>query len=285
MKPSNSPTLANYLSSSTKFLSSFRVPSARLDSLILLEHVLKKDRAYILSHPEEILSPKQIIEYSELLEARSKRKPVAYLTNKKEFYGREFYVDESVLIPRPESEVIIELLKIIFKNQQKTNAPDKPIVVDIGTGSGILAITSKLELPNTRVLATDIDKKCIEIARKNSRTLCADIQFFTGDTLLPLSAFKNKLSVILANLPYVGHRDRVSPETKFEPKKALFANDKGLEIYKRLLAQTPEYLEKNGYLIIEANPSQHQKLIELSKKTSLRLTKQEDMILLFQKLD
>ena len=135
------------------------VVSFQLDSLILLEHVTRLNKAYILAHQDDELSTKQILELNKLLSRRCKREPIAYITGKKEFFGREFYVNKNTLIPRPESESFIDLLKKYKVTHQN--------IIDVGCGSGILGITTKLELPSNNIILSDVSKKALNIAKIN----------------------------------------------------------------------------------------------------------------------
>ncbi|MCA9339251.1 peptide chain release factor N(5)-glutamine methyltransferase, partial [Candidatus Saccharibacteria bacterium] len=185
----------------------------------------------------------------------------------KEFYGRNFTVNKNVLIPRPESEAIIDILKELSKPPQH--------ILDVGTGSGALAITAALELPGSSVEACDIDRQALSVAKQNAMKLNTNITFFKSD--LSLSS-KKKYNYIMANLPYVDETWQTSPETKFEPSIALFAKDNGLELIKKLIVQSQEKLQKNGFLLLEADPRQHQEIIDFAKDYGFSLFKKQDYI-------
>ena len=255
------------------------VPSARLDAELLLAHFLEKPREYLFAHPETILRKGPILtQLNAWLERRVKREPMAYILGGKEFYGRTFRVTPDVLVPRPESETMIELLKELVDSEQLTADSS---VADIGTGSGCLAITSKLELSQLEIIAIDNSQKALEIAKENAQTHHAEIKYLKGNLLEPLLTVNCQLSAILANLPYVDEGWDVSPETRFEPREALFSAEKGLELIKRLITQTTAKLQKNGFLLLEADPRQHKEIIAFAKNYQLRLHKTEDFIQVF----
>lgn len=204
---------------------------------------------------------------------------MAYILGKKEFYGRTFRVTPDVLVPRPESEIMIDTLKELVESGQLTADSS---VVDIGTGSGCLAITSKLELPRLEVIAIDNSQKALEIAKKNAQIHHAEIKYLKGDLLEPLLAVNCQLSALLANLPYVDKNWDVSPETGFEPRESLFSAEKGLELIKQLIAQVPAKLEKGGFLLLEADPRQHDEITAYAKENQLKLIATNDFILKYQ---
>lgn len=241
--------------------------SPRLDSILLLSLALNKQREYILAHPEDRLKKKDLQILSELISRRETNEPMAYIRGKKEFYGREFIVNNSVLIPRPESETIIDILK--------TEYPKNPgLVLDIGTGSGSLAITASLEL-KVNVEASDIDSKALEVAKINVKKHRAQVNLITSDLLTNLSS---KYMYFLANLPYLPSDMILKKDLDYEPTKALFAKDAGLELIFKLLATINNYSEDQSILLIEALGSQHQTIIKEAKKYGWQLLKKEGLI-------
>ncbi|MCA9338881.1 HemK family protein methyltransferase, partial [Candidatus Saccharibacteria bacterium] len=190
----------------------------------------------------------------------------------KEFYGRNFTVNNTVLIPRPESEIIIEILKEIVLDTQT--------IIDVGTGSGALAITAKLELPQANVFASDISEEALSIAKQNAQKLNANVIFLKSDLLKETN---DAYSVIVANLPYVDRNWDYSFETKFEPSLALFAKDNGLDLIKKLIAQTQKKLPSGGFLLLEADPRQHQVVLDFAKEHGLSLFKKQDFIVVLKK--
>src|SRR5680860_760663 len=167
------PAFNQWLTDASVRLSEVLVPSANLDAEIILAHAIQKDRTYLHAHPEQIISATQLDTANAMLSQRLNRVPIAYIIGYKEFYGRQFITTPAVLIPRPESETIIDLLKEILPPTTYHLPPTK--LVDIGTGSGNLGITAKLEFPNIDVTLTDISTDALKIAAENGAKLSADI--------------------------------------------------------------------------------------------------------------
>lgn len=248
-------TINEWISSVSASFKSAGITSARLDAEILLAHTLKKTRTYLHAHGDEPI-PERAHEIADARAAlRIDRTPIAYIIGHKEFYGRPFKVTLSTLIPRPESEDIITITKNIA-----TTKPTKRIV-DVGTGSGCLGISAKLELPDAEVTLTDISRHALMVAKSNAAHLKADVTLIHGDLLsdCPFNA-----DIIIANLPYVGKDWDRSPETNHEPSIALFAEHGGLALIESLLPQATSHLTQQGDLLIEAAPKQHQAIINVA---------------------
>lgn len=264
-------TIADWLFDTMQKLGGAGVDSPRRDALVLLEDTLGKDRAWVLAHPEFILQGLTLQRVDKLIERRVNREPLAYIREKAWFYGRFFTVSPTVLIPRPESEDFIEILKEL---QPKT-------VIDIGTGSGALAITVKLELPETKVIATDIDAEALEIARKNAHAHNVTIEFLQGSLLEPLQGVTLQDYTIIANLPYVPDSLITSPEIKAEPKLALFSGTDGMDHYKKFWVQAKELPSKPTNIVVESLQSQHQTNNKLAKNAGYKLANTTRLIQTF----
>lgn len=238
-------TPASWLQSATEQLQQASIPSARLDAEVILAHTLSVNRTWLHAHRDETINTTQA---DHLLAERLKRTPIAYLTGQKEFYGRTFSVTADTLIPRPETETLIDIAKQYGLSGK---------IVDVGTGSGCIGITLALETSSTVTLC-DISDEALQVAQKNAQQLGVSDLTFTKSDLL--SAFAEKPSVtfdvIVANLPYVDHSWERSPETDHEPPLALFAEDRGLALIKKLIDQTPSLLHPDGHLLLEADPEQ-----------------------------
>ena len=235
-----------------------------LDLELLIAHVLKKDRVFVLAHHEHKISLRQEKGIQKLIKNRLEGMPLAYLLGYKEFYSLDFIVDENVLVPRPESELLVQL--VVESIQRKGESEGKRIITDVGTGSGNLIISiathmknSKLPITNYELLASDISEKALRVAKRNARKhgVEKNITFCKGNLLSPvvkiLSSITDPLSAIyiVANLPYVDTAKRKDLITKkesaslrYEPKVSLWSGQKGLAHYKRLLQQTKNLQKK-----------------------------------------
>jgi release factor glutamine methyltransferase len=264
-------TIAEWLFETMKRLGETGVDSPRRDALVLLEDTIAKDRAWVLAHPEYELEPHEIAAVQKLVQQRLDRVPLAYIRGKAWFFGRFFAVHEHVLIPRPESESFIELLHDL--------KPTK--VIDIGTGSGALAITTKLELPETEVIATDLSTEALAVATKNAQAHVTDITFLLGSLLEPVTDVQLAESTIITNLPYVPNRTEKSPELATEPPEALFSGDDGLDHYREFWKQVNQRSSKPTYILTESLESQHPTLIKLAKSADYKYLRTDILVQVF----
>lgn len=250
------------------------IDSARLDSLILLEHVSGKNRAHILASPDSLLTKEQIAALNDLLNRRANHEPMSYIIGYQEFYGRKFTVNNRVLVPRPESEIIIEMAA---KLQPKK-------VIDIGTGSGALAITAALELPNANVLAVDIDSDCLTATTENVQVLAPGrVQTKESNLLQAISDQELAGATLLCNLPYVPDDLQINRAARHEPQLALFGGPDGLDLYRELFMQLAERPPKArpSHILCESLPSQHADLNKLASDHGWQLKAEQDFIQCF----
>lgn len=274
-------TIAQWLRIAAQQLHDAHIPSARLDAELLLAHTVRKPRTWLHSHNDEVLDSRQLEIARARLDLRLDRVPVAYIIGHKEFYGRSFKVTTATLIPRPESETLIELLKEALPNNERL-ITERPLrLVDVGTGSGSLGITAKLEHPELDVTLTDISRHALNVAEDNAEALKADVDLIKSDLL---TSYPFIADIIIANLPYVNPEWERSPETEHEPASALFAADNGLALIFDLIVQSKEKLALGGKLILEADPEQHAAIKKEAAKYGLVLVTQRDYGLLFDKL-
>lgn len=243
--------------------------SALLDAQVLLGHVLDVDRATLYTYPERVLTSEQEQQFFQLIERRERGEPVAYLTGHKEFYGLDFFVDRRVLIPRPETELLVEVaLNIIRK---RLNAGRIPIVADIGTGSGAIPIALAVEEPRLPYLyASDISTEALAVARLNCQRHHVEqrVRLLHGDLLAPLP---EPVDILIANLPYVGTDEMnilALDIMAYEPHMALFSGPNGLDLLYRLLKETKQsaMLASEAVLLLEIGYQQRKKLLELSNE-------------------
>lgn len=271
-------TIQEFLKHAVSSLSQAGIATARLDALILLEDELGRSRAQLLAHSEDEIPPKTEVELNTKIAQRAKHTPLAYIRGKVEFYGREFAVNEHVLVPRPETETIIDELKAAL---QKTVPHTRPTIVDVGTGSGAIAVTTKLEFSQAKVIATDIDAEAIKIARKNAKKHGADITLLSGDLLQPLTA-KHQSMVILANLPYVPERYGINPAAEHEPKHAIFSGKDGLNLYRKFWEQIAALPRQPLLVLTESLPTQHDDMLDIARHAGFELRGSQDFIQVFQ---
>lgn len=254
------------------------VDAPRRDILIILEKTINKDQPWIITHPGCEINRNDLEKLNTLVGRRVNREPLAYILGYKEFYGRDFIVTPDVLIPRPESESFIDLLKEL---KPKT-------VIDIGTGSGCLAITSKLELLNTKVIATDIDENSLKIAKANAKKHKVEIEFIKSNLLNslpsivhPPSSNVHHLTSIIANLPYVPDNLITSPEIEKEPSSALFSGKDGLDHYRDFWQQIAQLETRPQYILTESLQKQHQKISDLALVSGYKLQKTDLLVQLY----
>jgi len=231
--------------------------TARRDAELLLLHVTGLTRAELLTYPERELTAGQESGYREAIARRARHEPVQYITGVQEFYGRPFAVTPAVLIPRPETEHLVEAVLAL--------RPAPRRILDIGTGSGILAITLALEVPNASLTATDIASDALAVAQQNALALGAADRIRLHESDLFASLRKSdRFDCIVSNPPYVATTEVLEPQVRdYEPAAALFAGEDGLAIYRRLIPAAFEHLEPGGCLLLEMGHGQRDALREL----------------------
>lgn len=264
-------TIGQYLSSATKQLSDAGIATARLDTLVLMEDRLQKDRSFLLAHPELKILNTDTIVLTKQLAKRVAHVPLAYIRGKSEFYGRDFLITPAVLQPRPESETMIELLLGL-------NLPAVVRIADVGAGSGALGITAQLELPKATVELLEIDDKALKIAQMNVVNHTLAIRVIKSD-LLKQSA--QNYDVLLCNLPYVPDDFHINTSALHEPKIALFGGQDGLDIYRSLFTDIQNLQYKPLYILTEALPPQHEALQVIATSHGYRLSQNADFIQVF----
>lgn len=252
--------LRDALAQAVKRLEQNDVGSPRMNAEVLLMFVLNCDRAYLYAHPERELTPDERQRYDEALGTRSQGVPSQYITGHQEFWGLDFIVNPAVLIPRPETEHVIETVVPL------ACVGDRQRIVDVGTGSGCIAIALAHELPQAEITAVDLSTEALEVARLNAARLQVEsrICFLQSDLLS--SVTDEQFDFVVSNPPYVGEceADRVQREVrKFEPHMAVFGGEQGLDIIQRLVSQAWPVLHDGGWLIMEIGFTQSRAVLEM----------------------
>ncbi len=221
-----------------------RIPAG--EARLFLREILGVSAARIAAYPEDTLTPEQAGRFADLLARRESGEPVAYLLGVREFYGRDFKVGPAVLIPRPETELIVALVR------ERVPAGAAPAILDLGTGSGALAVTLALELPAAQVTAVDFSSAALAVARANAAALGARVRFVESDWFAALDAGE-RFGVIVSNPPYVAAGDPhlAEGDVRFEPASALASGPAGLDDIVRIVAAAPAFLEPGGWLLLE----------------------------------
>jgi len=283
-------TINQSLNWAIKELKKAKINSAVLDAEVLFGFSIKKPKEFLFAHPDYKLKTHELKNIKKYIARRKKHEPIAYIIGTKEFYGLNFLVDKNTLIPRPETEMMVEnAIKIATTEIQKSRNTEKKArinLIDVGTGSGCIPISILKQSPvKITTTAIDYSAKALKIARKNSAKHKVKIKFLKGDLLLPIKKLPTGEIVITANLPYISESQykKLSPEIKkYEPKSALIAGKDGLDYYRELLANlslfflTPPNLpfkkmggERHGNditILLEIDPSQSTKIKETINK-------------------
>ncbi|MFC3886404.1 peptide chain release factor N(5)-glutamine methyltransferase [Bacillus songklensis] len=223
---------------------------------LLLRHHLKMSRAMLFSSMQEQLDEKLKEQFIKDVQAHAAGTPVQYIIGSEEFYGRTFQVNEEVLIPRPETE---ELVEGVIKRAREQYGEKKFDLIDVGTGSGAIAVTLALELPEANVTAIDIAEPSLEVARKNARLLGANVSFLQGDLLQPFIKQAKKVNVVVSNPPYIPDKEVeiLSPIVReHEPIRALAGGEDGLDFYRRFMEELPLVIKEKGLIAFEVGAGQ-----------------------------
>ncbi len=253
------------------------IKSARLDSEILLASALKKDKEWLITHDGDELSAKQQLVFNKFVKRRLNREPVCYITNKLDFYGIDFYVDNRVLSPRVETELIVE--------EAIKNAPKNSKLIDLGTGSGAIAIAIAKHRPDLEITATEISEEAMEVAKLNAKSILGKdnkIKFIMADVW---DGVDGAFETIVTNLPYVSedYKPNMKPEVLKEPAVALFGGKgDGLDLYRKFYSDIKKHINPDSKIYHESDPWQHEGLKALAKAEGLKPILEEYLILGFQ---
>lgn len=257
-------TIKEALRQASKTLASGSREDAPLEAELLLMHLLGIDRAKLYARLEDELSPGDAQAFAQLLERRLSHEPIAYILGHREFFGHDFYVAPGVLIPRPESELLVEKTLDMVKSEFPYR---DPVIAEIGTGSGAIAISLALHLPNAKIYASDISPRALNIARVNCEKHGVQdrVHLLEGDLLDPLP---EPVDIILANLPYIGDEElsELSAEIRiFEPMEALAGGRQGMDKVRQLLSKARGRLRPRGSILLEIGAGQGRAVSSLAE--------------------
>lgn len=262
-------TIGKILNWTTEYFQKNGIESPRLDAEVLLSYVLKKERIYLYVHFDEPLNADELAAYRECVKKRVRRMPVAYITGVREFMGLEFKVNEATLIPRPDTEVLVEAAIERLQKMGSESGQDLRIA-DLGTGSGAICLSMLNYMKELTAVTVDISAGAIAVAKENAESIgvAERINFLQGDFLEPLKG-QGRFHAILSNPPYIPKLDieGLQPEVRaFEPMTALDGGTDGLDFYRRLLAGAAELLEKGGFLAVEIGIGQSDDLRKMAQR-------------------
>jgi len=262
-----SNTILTAVKTATQHLAAAGCDTPQLDAEILLAHTLKKERIWLYMYPEFQLDDRCAFEYSGLISRRQQREPVAYITGHKAFFALDFLVTPNVLIPRPETELLVE--NAIRLAQQKPAAT----IVDVGTGSGCISIALATHLKQANLFAVDISQAALNVAQRNAayHQVAGKIKFLRGNLLDPISGRVNRVDIIVSNPPYVSRAEVLAETTmpevrRYEPHLALNGGPAGLDIIEQLLEQAASKLSGSGSLLVEIGFEQGETVSKLAQK-------------------
>jgi release factor glutamine methyltransferase len=268
LNKSESWTILEVLRWTTGFLRDKDVPTPRLDAEVLLAHALATDRVRLYIDFERALTPEELARYRELVKRRARREPVAYIRAVKEFWSLEFEVAPAVLIPRPETELLVEESLKAARSLPTQPPRLPPRLIEVGTGSGAVAVALATELKG-RVWATDNSPETLTLARRNARRHGADVEFALADLLEPFAS--ESFDVVVSNPPYVPTNElaHLAPELNYEPRAALDGGEDGLVVIRELAKEAPRVLAKGGWLLLEVGAGQAPEAITLLEAAGL----------------
>ena len=269
MKPARDAVkhIPHFITEKAKLLEAAGIDQAHSEIEWILCHVTNLDRLHLYLNGIELLSDARLKQIDEIITKRLTRYPLQYILEESFFFGRKFFVSAAVMVPTPETEGLVERA-LGFARIHKLSSPR---ILDIGTGSGVIAVTLACELPDASVLALDISRDALEVAAKNANTLSVNnkIKFRQSDLFASLddTDIKNKFDLILSNPPYIAEPDYAGlmPEVHADPQISLTSGEEGMDIIKRIIIEAPRYLAPNGRIIFEIGYDQSVKVAALTE--------------------
>jgi len=258
-------TIGQLIENTTKALRSQGLPTPRLDAEVLLASYLKESRTWLYIHSDHDLNAADGEDFSRWVARRQQGEPVAYIVGRKEFWSLDFAVDARVLIPRPDTEVLVEEVLAVLITSKAT----RPDLLDLGTGSGAIAVALARECPDARIMATDISPKALAVATGNAERhhVSSRITFIEGNLLKGLTGF---FDVIVSNPPYIAAADYARLPAgirNFEPREALLAGKEGMDCYEEIIPQAANHLKPGGWLLLEIGDGQQEGIERLFRQS------------------
>jgi release factor glutamine methyltransferase len=258
-------TIADALREASEALSASGLAEPRREAVSLLSHALSRDRAFLVTHSEDSLTADELRSYLSTVERRASGEPLQYITGAQEFYGLDFEVNENVLIPRPETELLVEAALEILKGT------DSPLVCDVGTGSGCIAVSLLHARRDARALAVDVSPAALEVAARNAARngVAERIDFLVSDCFDALASNGRedaRFDLVASNPPYVAEADLEGLQREVrehEPRVALTPGGDGLSVIRRLVSESPRHLKPGGHLLLEIGFNQHERVAAL----------------------
>lgn len=258
-------TIGSILQWTQQYFDRKGIDSPRLDAEILLAHVLQRERIYLYAHYDEPMNPEELTQYREIIQERANRMSVAHILGKKAFMGLDFKVNTDVLIPRPETEMLVET---VLEAEGKQGAPS---VLDMGTGSGAIILSLLHLLPNAVGTGVDISSKALQVAKENGEQLKISdrITWIESDlfTAVPSQTF----DWVVSNPPYLTQQDmeQLQPEVQYDPQNALYGGTDGLDVYRHIAAASPAYIKEGGHCAVEIGAGQANDVIAIFTEHSV----------------
>jgi release factor glutamine methyltransferase len=263
--------IRDLLKVSCDYLKKKQIDSPRLTAEVLLAHQLGSDRVNLYLNLDQPLTEMEVSGYRALIRRRLRREPLQYITGIQEFWSIDFVVDPRALIPRPETELLVDhALRLLKPDAESEN--QEPKILDLGTGCGTLAVSLAKEVPNAQIWATDKSQGALELARLNAQRkgVSDRIQFKEGDLWEPLINLGITFDIILSNPPYVATEeyDDLPPEVRdYEPRSALDGGDSGTYYIKKIITEAPRYMKPKAWIMLEMGPDQTGKALDLVEQT------------------
>jgi release factor glutamine methyltransferase len=269
-------TVGDELNRAMRLFAQSGIDTPQLDAEILMSHALGTPRLHVISYPGQRLREEELAAFRAVVERRVKREPLAYITGEKEFWGLSFEVTPAVLVPRPETETLVDVALAQLRGEWEGEAPAEPVIADIGAGSGCVAIALAVDLPDAVICATEVSPAAAEVARRNAakHQVEARVTVLEGDLFEPIPVeVRGRLDAVVSNPPYIPSADinSLQPEIKeYEPRAALDGGREGMTYHRRMLDAARGWLKPGGWVHLEVGASQAEPVAEMARAWGFR---------------